>query len=1213
MKKVVQQAHETQELTSHNRVKQSEYSTDKCQSDNSPSFSVRDIRRRFETGAEEGSVLRNGNLLHYRRSDSVNSCSSDNSVGACGGVSDGCAKTKVSDAVVVNGTLSNGSPVSCSGRIFIAEDVDCPQNKPNGSSETLRRTGVDPESAQDRLVKSQSYIEQLQQNLATKLSTATVETFRHEYSPNLGLRSLSKAGRPQLIDSNQNEKGSHDSRKAVGPSSLTNGNQESFRNNRQTPVPKESVEKRDTSVSGLKRGKISLLGVIFGHADTRPTRKLADSHKNYSSALDETADSGQFLNGVAHLVEDDSTTQLVSGLRNQCSDDSSPLVTSHSCLKREVKHSDTVSGETTDKETERTAQSNKSSSLAAVIDVNNPDFGKLPDESRQQTYSTPKSADAILPPKPARVSWTTRLIQKLTEEEEKRKTRSQTKVQKPKRIVGFPQKKDNVSEQHKDKSSEGSKKESEPPLVLQPISGVSEKVSDTGSDCSKKEIKEHSSGVVVDESSKDAYANLLSQLTDSKKEESQQVSEVTGEDLLLKQSKLEELRAAVAREECGSTSSDDDSVFSAAITASTGNNEAGRRKEPKPSGIRRLLPQSLFVQKHRHLDRTEEDAALERLLKRSDAVRVYPATNTARPILETAFLSDTSSKLPVRSAVRQQQWSQISSPASKHKQASPKSRRHQKDVDQKSIQENEQNSTRISNQTRSKSLSPTRDRRSSATNPSSKRTIPDTSLVLEERLKHFRRTISPPPGRDIRRPSSTPPSVYHKRVPHLQNSSTSSPNKISQQARVFQYTNVVHSDTPDGAYYHSPPSRRRQQNKDPETDHKTHDKQRKVSGGSSASSSSSTIVAESPQITALSWNPLLLNLENQALSGSPDIRKLQQQRQSQPSNHDGQHYGDIRRHTRNVTPDIYYHPNSGLAREPRRLPEVYHDPSVVQARSPTSVPSGRLSAPPVSSYYIEDYPRRRVLSPEPRRNQEYEHEQLSIRSFSHPPRLRQSNQTSSAQPAQQSAIPTDKRLVGPVATHLRVTSQPRQGEEEDTSSKETQTTRSYMQQQYRQLGDGLRSAPSPRYRKLSRREVEALYWETQKLREGLSSLYQDISHAPRLEDRVGSTVSLPQSPPHSVARSEQNSPMVFQPEAVSRQPFRTQSVQNVGSGYASVLVRPQPMYNVAQQYQPMQQSRASNDSNISVSRARSASPGSNSSRHLPSRSMSLPRDRKSVV
>lgn len=1209
MKKVVQQVRETQQLTSRNRAKQSEYSTDKYQSDYSPRNSVRDIRRRFETGAEEDRVLGNGNSPHYRRSNSVKSCNSDNSVGACRGDSDVCAKVKVSDAVLVNGTLSNGSPVSCSDRLFIAEDVGFPQHQPNGSSETLRRTVVDPESAQDRLVKSQSYIEQLQQNLATKLSTATVETFRHEYSPTLGSRSLSKAVRPQLIDSNQNEKGNHDSHKAVGPNSPTNGNQESFRNNRQTPVPKEGVFKGDKSVSGVKRGKLSFLGVIFGPADNRPTRKLADSRKNYSSDLDETTDSGQFLNGVTHSVENNSTTQAVSGLRNQYSDDSSPLVTSQSCLKREVKNSNTVSGETTDKETERTFQSSNSSSFAALTDVKNPDCGKLPDESRQKTYSTPKSVDAIPPPKPARVSWTTRLIQKLTEEEEKRKNPSQTKVQKPKHIVRFPQRKDKVSKQLKAKSSEGSKNESEPPLVLQPQSGVSAKLSDTGSDWSKKEIKHNPSGVVVDESSKDAYANLLSQLKDSKKEESKEVSEVTGEDLLLKQSKLEELRAAVAREECATTSSDDDSVFSAAITASTGNNEAGMRKEPRPSGIRRLLPQGLFVQKHRHLDRTEEDAALERLLKGSDAARVYPSTNTARPLLETAFLSDTSSKLPVRSAVRQQQRSQSSSPASKHKQPSPKLRRRQKDVDQKSIQENEQNSTRINNQTRSKSLSPARDRRGSATNSTSRRTIPDTSLVLEERLEHLRRTISPPPGRDVRRPSSTPPSEYHKRVPHLQNSSTSYSNKISQQERIFQYANAVHSDTPDGAYYHSPPSRRRQQNKDPESDHKTGDKQRKVSGGSSASSSSSTIVAESPPITALSWNPLLLNLENQALSGSPDIRKLQQQRQPHPSNRDGQHYGDIHRDTRNVTPDVYHHhPNSGLAREPQRLPEVYHDSSVVRVRSPTSVPSGRLSAPPVSSYYNEDYPRRRVISPEPRStHQEYEHEQLSVRSFSHPPRLRQSNQTSSAQVVQQHALRTDKRLVGPVTAHLHISSQPRPRDEKDTSSKERQTTRHYMQQQYRQLEDGLRTAPVSRYKKLSRQEVEALYWETQKLRAGLSSLHQHISHAPRLEDRLGSTASLPQSPPHSVIRSEQNSPMLFQLEGVSRQPFRSQSVQNVGSGYASVIVRPQPMYNTAQQYQLMQQNRASNDSNIRVSRARSASPGPNSSRHLSSRSLSLPR------
>lgn len=1198
MKKVVQQAHETQEVTPQYREEQYGYSANNSHSDHSRGYSVREIRKSFEARAEEGSVLRNGSSSHYCRSDSVNSRNSD-SVGACGA----CAKTKVSDIVVGNGTLPIGSSVSCSDTVFIDEDVGCQQHKPNGSAEILCRTLADPESAQDRLVKSRSYIEQLQQNLATKLRTETVKTFRHEYSPNLGPRSTSKAGRPQLIDSNRNEKGSHDSRKAVGPSSLSNGKQESSGNNRQTLLRKESVEKGDRSVPGLKRRKLPLLGIIFGPADTSPTRKLADTHKKHTSNRDETTDSGQFLNVVGHSVEDDSA-QLGSGFGSQYSDDLSATVTSQSCLKREVKLGDTVSGETTDKESDRTVHSNESSSLSALIDVNNPNCGKLSDESQQQTNSAPKSVVAVPPPKPARVSWTTRLIEKLTEEEEKRKIRSQTRVQKPKRIVGFPQKKVKGCNQYKAKSSEGSKNESAAPVVLQPKAEVSAKVSDTSSDSGKKEIKESPSGVVVDESSKDGYASLLYQLTDSKKEEDQNVPESSGEDLLLKQKRLEELRAAVAREECASTSSDDDSVFSVAITASTGSIEAGRRKEPKPSGIRRLLPQGLFVQRHRHLGGTDETAVHERLLKRSDAVRVYPATNAARPVLETAFLSDTSSKLPVRSAVRQQQRAQSSSPASRHKQASPRSRRRQKDVDQKIIQENEQNSTRFSNQARSKSLSPARDRRSPATNTTSKRTIPDTSLVLEERLEHIRRELSPPPGRDVRRPSSTPPSVYHKRVSQLQDSPTSSSNKILHQERIFHYPIAVYGDTPDGAYFHSPPSRRRQQNKDPETDHKTDENQRKVSGGSSASSTS-TIVAESPPVTATSWNPLLLNLENQALSGSPDIRKLQQQRYPYTSNHGGLHYGDIHRDTRTVTPDIYYHPNSGLARGPQRLPEVHRDTSVVQVNSPTSVPSGRLSAPPVPSYYIEDYQRRRVLSPEPRRTQQdYEDVQLSGRSSSHPPRLRQSNQTSSANPAHQPAVPTDKRLVAPVPVQLHVTSQPRQREERNANSKETQTASSYMQQQYRQVMEGLRSDSRPQYKKLTRHEVEALYWETQKLREGLSSLHLHISHAPRLADSSGSTVLLPQSPPHGVVRSEQNSPMLFQPEAISRRPFRTQSVQNVGSGYGSVIVRPQPIYNIAQL---MQLSRTSNDPNVKASRARSASPGPNSNRHLSSRSLSLPR------
>ena len=595
-------------------------------------------------------------------------------------------------------------------------------------------------------------------------------------------------------------------------------------------------------------------------------------------------------------------------------------------------------------------------------------------------------------------------------------------------------------------------------------------------------------------------------------------------------------------------------------------------------------------------------------MKPSDSSRVYPATSTARPVLETAFLSDSNSKLPVRSGVRQQQRSQSSAPAARQKQASPRSRRRQKDVDQKSIQENEQNSSRINYQTRSKSLSPARDRRSSATNPASRRTIPDTSLILEERLQHIRRELSPPPGRDLRRPSSTPPTIHLKGVSQSHNSSTSSSNKIIQQERIYQNTGAVSSDAPYGAYYHSPPSRRRQQNEEPQIDQKADGSPRKVSDGSSTSSTS-TIVAESPPLPELSWNPLLLNLENQALSGSPDIRKLQQHRQPQHASHDGQRYGDIRnsdqRGTRIDSLDIYCRPDPGLGRKPQRLPEVY--PYMVQPRSPTSVPSGRLSAPPISSYSIEHYPGRRVISPEPpRTRQAYEYEPFSRRSLSQPPKLRESNQAVS---------PTDKRLVSPVAAQLRVTSQSLPRQKENVSSKETQTARSYMQQQYRYLEDSLRSSSHPQNKKLSRQEVEALYWETQKLREGLSSVSQHISQPSRLGEKFLSTISLPQPPlpaQHSGVRSEQNSPMPYQPEAVPRRPFRAQSVQNVGGGYGSPIVRPQPMY-IAQQYQLMQQIRASDDSNIRVFRARSASPGPNSNRHLPSRSLSLPRSTTAPV
>lgn len=1221
MKKTLQQAHETQDVTKQNSVVTSSHRTDRIgytsfQSQGNSKISTSSLRNKRETVGKavvKINGLKNGGSFHCNRSGSLKPGISDN------GDIFVSEQTEVSDTAITNVSLCNGLPYDSSDGKLGAENVESGGRRPKSSPVLHRSAPADEEKAKDRLVKSHSHIEQLQQNLATKLSTATVEAFIHEYSPALGRRSHSNVGRSPLIDSKLNGRGGCGSHNVAGPFP-TSRIQDNIRNNRKIRHPK-STGKGDSLGSVLVSRKFVFLSGFFGRSVIRRQRKHIDSHKNDGRSPDDTEGSRHLdISSPVQSVEN-GLTQLEGkkGNRHQDSDGPSADAVSPKCGETDVNSNKAVP-----RDTEAIDKGRNPPPSNSPGHVNNPYGDNRSGGSQQHTCNTLEPVVLPSQPKPARVSWTTALIQKLTEEEARKKTKSQTKVQKPRRIVRFPQKKPpKVVNEEKSKTSEGFQKRRESAPLSQPTTEIPTKQSDSERNSVKKDIKENPSGIILDDKSKDAYANLVSQLLVSTNEEdSHQVSELK-EDIVLKQRELEEIRAANAREECASIISDDDSVILAPITASTESNEAGRRKEPKPSGIRRLLPQGLFAQKHRQVDRADEGSAQEPLLNRADPSRVYPVTTTARPVLETAFLSDSNSKLPVRSGVRQQQRSQSSSPALRHKQPSPRTRRRQ-DRDQTSIQENEQNSSRISQQTRSKSLSPARDRSSSAASRTTKRTIPDTSLVLEERLHHIRRELSSPPGRDVTRPSSATPPDYPNRVPQRHDSLPLSSNKTIQPEQIYQNTGRVYSSAPSNAYYHSPPSRRRQQNKEPKNDLKADDFRRKVSGGSSASSSSSTIVAESPPVSALSWNPLLLNLENNAISGSPDIRKFQQHRQPQHANEDSGPYGEIRNSVdrdssalishRTDSPDSYSPSNSGLSRKPQGLLQVHHGPTVLQQRSPTSVPSGRLSAPPVASYYSEDYPRRRVRSPEPHRSrQEYEYDQSSRRSVSQPPRLGQSDQKSSLRPSFRPVNPTDKGLARPVAAELQIISSPqsRPRPDDNANSRETQTSGSYIQLQHQQLERNPRNRPHDQQRKLSRQEIEALYWETQKLREGLSSLSQNMSpYAPRLGVRYSSTASLPQqafSAYRSSIRSEQSSPMLYQPEVMPKQPFRTQSVQNVGGDYGSPILRPQPVYNIVQQHQPVRQARTSHDTNARVPRARSASPGPNSNRHLSSRSLSLPR------
>lgn len=1218
MKKTLQRAYETEELTTQNSAVASNraYRIGHASSSKSSTSSLRNEHEISEKTAAKSNGLKNSDSFHYYRSDTLKSGTSDKGDGISSGDLSMSEQPKVSYISHLNVSLRNSSPSDSNDGKLIAENLGSVGRRPERCPTFHSSAHVDEERAQDRLAKSRSHIEQLQQNLATKLSSATVAAFVNEYPPALCRRSHSNVTSSSQTDGNSNGRSSCGSLN-TGVPFPTSGN--SIKNNRKSRYPKSLAGKGDSIGSVLIRKKFVFLNGLFGPSVIRHLRKHTDSHDNDGRTSDGTQlDVDGPVQSAEHLAQLEGT----KGKRNHDSNGPSADAVFPNCGETDVNSSKAVPRDTFEKNTEAAEKDRNPSPSNSHDHVNNPCGDNCSGASQQKSCSTIEPVVLTSPSKPARVPWTTALIQKLTEEEARKKTEPQTKVQKPRRLVRFPQKKSpKVVNEDKPKPSEGFKKQHESAPLSQLTASIPTKRSDSERNSIKEDKKENPSGVILDDKSKDAYANLVSQLIVSTNgEDRQQVLQLKAEDFLLKQRIAEEIRAAFAREECASIISDDESIILAPITASTESIEAGRRKDPKPTGIRRLLPQGLFVHKHRQADRTDEGAAQEPLLYRGDPSRVYPATTTSRPVLETAFLSDSSSKLPVRSGVRQQQRSQSSSPAQRHKHPSPRTRRHQ-DRDQISIQENEQNSSRISHQTRSKSLSPARDRSSSAASRSSKRSIPDTSLVLEERLQHIRKELSSPPGRDVTRPSSASPPDYPNRVPQRRDSLPLSSNKTIQQERIYQNTGRVYSSAPSNAYYHSPPNRRRQQNKDPEIDRRADDYRKRVSGGSSASSSS-TIVAESPPVSARSWNPLLLNLENHAISGSPDIRKLHLHRHPQHASDGSSQYGEILSSVgrdpsvlishRTDNPNNFSPPNSGPSRKSEGLLQVHRDPAVLQQRNPTSVPSGRLSAPPVPSYYIEDYLRRRVRSPEPHRSrQEFEYEQSSRRSLSQPPKLRHSDQKHSPRPSFRPVNPVDG-VVRPVADQLQISSPPqsRPRQDDNANSKETQTARSYVQLQHQEKSP--RNGSHVRLPgKLSRQEIEALYWEAQKLREGLSSLSQTVPpHASRLGVRYHSTASLPQQTftAHGGSnRSEQSSPMLYQPVAVPRQPSRTQSVQNVGSGYGSPIVRPQPVYNIVQQYQPVRQTRTSHDANPRVPRARSASPGANSNRHLSSRSLSLPR------
>jgi hypothetical protein len=495
--KKTQQAHETQEVTKQNSAVTSNNRTERIgytsfQSQGNSNISISSLRNKRETVEKtvvKSNGLKNGGSFHYDGSDSLKSGTSDKGDGNCSGEISVSERTEVPNIAIINVPLCSGSPSDSSGRKLSAENVESGSPRPNNSPVLHPSAPADQEKAQDRLVKSHSHIEQLQQNLATKLSSAAVAAFIHEYSPALGRRSHSNVGSSPLIDGNSNGRGSCGSHNVAVPYP-TSSNQDNIRNNRKLRYPKSTVGKGDSLGSVLIRKKFVFLNGFFGSSVIRPLRKHTDSHKNGGRTRDETDGSRQLhINSPVQSVEND-LTQLEGKKVNRNLDSGGPSADAipPNYGKTDVKSNKRVPSDTFEKNTEAADKGRNSSPPNS--DVNSPYGDNLSVASQQHTCKTSKPVVLTSLPKPARVSWTTRLIQKLTEEEARKKTKSQTKVQKPKRIVRFPQKTPpKVVNEDKPKPSEGFKKQRESAHLSQLTTEIPTKESDSERNAIKKDIK----------------------------------------------------------------------------------------------------------------------------------------------------------------------------------------------------------------------------------------------------------------------------------------------------------------------------------------------------------------------------------------------------------------------------------------------------------------------------------------------------------------------------------------------------------------------------------------------------------------------------------------------------------------------------------------------------------------------------------------------------
>ncbi|KAJ8875164.1 hypothetical protein PR048_023059 [Dryococelus australis] len=624
------------------------------------------------------------------------------------------------------------------------------------------------------------------------------------------------------------------------------------------------------------------------------------------------------------------------------------------------------------------------------------------------------------------------------------------------------------------------------------------------------------------------------------------------------------------------------------ITAATKEiSQGGKRSQEekdKPSGLRKLFFHNLFSSPKRHNadDRKISSQETVQLLTKGEQQKnaqkqtkqkyigdskVHPSKN--KPILETAFLTNEPKK---------EIWPKAPTPDIYGKL--PESNASQIQI------ENAQRNIHL----RSRSLSPnsTRGRSSAEPQLSPNRTIPDTSLIIEERLQKLRHENQPP-----KRPSSTPlkrtrrEDLFHRnnslpsrvKIPSYPVKRSDSPptptNELPNNYHVYQnYTNVPRQ----------PQARK-------EIDH-TDEAVRSRNSISSCSSSSTIVPQESP----VPWNTTITDFDQHAATsrkGQEGIKPVVQGvtssshlRYSSPSSETK--FKEIRRGP------VLYHPPE---------PQVFSGIPVSNFNEPFRVqnapaPSGRISAPPVP--YSSHYAKPRVITHEinttstkngPHSFQNtYSHSNsgLLIPVYVEPkhssPDLKQDSHRS------RSLSPQHHRVTA--GTYSKVPSPLARDASKTLTDKEKEAV--YQHLRARSISplssyspDSSGSSPGQQNfpHKLSRQEVEALYWEACRKR----STSQQLSPVsdPRLRGQYTSTGSLPG---HAQHKSDE------------RMLTRRQQVSMGSLGGSAQLARPQPIYqnaSMSPQNSVMAQQQRSG-------RSRSVSPGPNL-RGLGGRSLSLPR------